>query len=58
MTYWESAFLQSKVNRGAYDGDRLPTQNWTGLVRLGSKSAYAICERHHRYSSLRIEQVL
>ncbi len=28
MSYWESVFLQSKVNRGAYDGDRLPTQNW------------------------------
>jgi hypothetical protein len=28
MSYWESVFLQSKVNRGAYDGDRLPPQNW------------------------------
>jgi len=28
MSYWESVFLQSKVNRGTYDGDRLPTQKW------------------------------
>ena len=28
MSYWQLIFLQSKVNRGAYDGDRLPRQNW------------------------------
>jgi hypothetical protein len=28
MNCWQLIFLQSKVNRGAYDGDRLPTQNW------------------------------
>ena len=28
MICWQLIFLQSKVNRGIYDGDRLPTQNW------------------------------
>jgi len=28
MTSWQFIFLQSKVNNGAYDGDRLLTQNW------------------------------
>jgi hypothetical protein len=28
MSYWQLIFLQSKVNRGAHDGDRLPRQNW------------------------------
>ena len=28
MSYWQLIFLQSKVNRSAYDGDRLPRQNW------------------------------
>ena len=28
MSYWQRIFLQSKVNSGAYDGDRLPRQNW------------------------------
>jgi hypothetical protein len=25
---WQLIFLQSKVNRAAHDGDRLPTHNW------------------------------
>jgi len=29
MSYWQLVFLQSKVNRGTYDGDRLPRQNWS-----------------------------
>ena len=28
MSYWQGIFLQSKVNSGTYDGDRLPRQNW------------------------------
>ena len=28
MSYWQRIFLQSKVNSGPYDGDRLPRQNW------------------------------
>ena len=28
MICWQLIFLQSKVNRAAYDGDKLPTQNW------------------------------
>jgi hypothetical protein len=28
MNSWELVFLQSKVNNGFYDGDRLPTQIW------------------------------
>ena len=28
MSYWQRIFLQSKVKSGAYDGDRLPRQNW------------------------------
>ena len=28
MICWQLIFLQSKVNRAAYDGDRLPSQNW------------------------------
>jgi hypothetical protein len=28
MICWQLIFLQSKVNRGTYDGDRLPAQNW------------------------------
>jgi hypothetical protein len=28
MSYWQIVFLQSKVNSGPYDGDRLPRQNW------------------------------
>ena len=28
MTSWQLIFLQSKVNNGAYDGDRYFAQNW------------------------------
>ena len=28
MTFWQLIFIQSKVNDGVYDGDRLLTQNW------------------------------
>ena len=28
ISSWQLIFRQSKVNNGAYDGDRLPTQNW------------------------------
>jgi hypothetical protein len=28
MSSWQLIFQQSKVNNGAYDGDRLPPQNW------------------------------
>ena len=28
MSYWQLIFLQSKVNSGVYDGDRLARQNW------------------------------
>ena len=28
MRSWQLIFLQSKVNNGAYDGDRLPPQTW------------------------------
>jgi hypothetical protein len=28
MNTWRLIFLQSKVNNGVYDGDRLPMHNW------------------------------
>lgn len=28
MSSWQLIFQQSKVNNGAYDGDRLPAQSW------------------------------
>ena len=28
MNGWELIFVQSRVNNGVYDGDRLPGQNW------------------------------
>lgn len=28
MSSWVVIFLQSRANNGAYDGDRLPAQNW------------------------------
>jgi hypothetical protein len=28
MSSWQLIFLQSRVNNGTYDGDRLPAQNW------------------------------
>ena len=28
MTFWQLIFIQSKVNDGVYDGDRLVAQNW------------------------------
>jgi hypothetical protein len=28
VSSWKLIFQQSKVNNGAYDGDRLPRQNW------------------------------
>ena len=28
VSSWQLIFQQSKVNNGAYDGDRLPAQNW------------------------------
>ena len=28
MISWQLIFIQSKVNNGAYDGDRLFAQNW------------------------------
>lgn len=49
MSSWQIIFLQSRVNYGAYDGDRLPAQNWdwpqetwfqTRLRYLRSNSRY------------------
>jgi hypothetical protein len=28
LSSWQLLFQQSKVNNGAYDGERLPTYNW------------------------------
>jgi hypothetical protein len=28
MSAWQLIFLQSKVNNGAYNGERLAAQNW------------------------------
>jgi hypothetical protein len=28
MSLWQLIFMQSKVNNGPYDGDRLLAQNW------------------------------
>jgi len=28
VSSWQLIFQQSKVNNGAYDGERLPAQNW------------------------------
>ena len=28
MSSWQLIFSQSRVNNGAYNGDRLPAQNW------------------------------
>lgn len=28
MSSWQLIFIQSKVNNGTYDGDRLSAQNW------------------------------
>ena len=28
MSAWQFIFLQSKVNNGRYDGERLPIQSW------------------------------
>jgi hypothetical protein len=28
VSSWQLIFQQSKVNNGAYNGDRLPAQNW------------------------------
>ncbi len=28
MSAWQRIFLQSRVNNGAYEGDRLPAQIW------------------------------
>ena len=28
MSSWQLIFIQSKVNNGVYDGDRLVAQNW------------------------------
>lgn len=28
MNSWQLIFRQSKANNGAYDGERLPAQNW------------------------------
>jgi hypothetical protein len=40
MTFWQLIFIQSKVNGGVYDGDRLLTQNWKWPQRdLVSSSA-------------------
>jgi hypothetical protein len=35
MTSWQLIFLQSKVNNGAYDGDRYFARFGFGLRRLG-----------------------
>jgi len=29
LTYWQSVFLQSKVNGASYNGEALPGQVWT-----------------------------
>lgn len=35
MTFWQLIFIQSKVNGGVYDGDRLLTRIGSGPTRLG-----------------------
>jgi hypothetical protein len=48
MICWQLIFLQSKVNRGAYDGDRLPAQNWDWPRELGFKIACVISAKETR----------
>jgi len=48
MSYWQLVFLQSKVNRGAYDGDRLPRQNWSWPQQTWFQERLRyIRKRHH-----------
>jgi hypothetical protein len=42
MSSWQLIFKQSRVNNGAYDGDRLPAQNWYWPGELGFKPACVI----------------
>ena len=48
MSYWQLVFFQSKVNRGAYDGDRLPRQNWSWPQQTWFQERLRyIRKRHH-----------
>ena len=50
MSYWQLVFLQSKVNSAAYDGDRLPRQNWTWPQQTWfQKRLRYIRNRYHVY---------
>ena len=50
MSYWQLVFLQSKVNSAAYDGDRLPRQNWSWPQQTWFQERLRyIRNRHHAH---------
>jgi hypothetical protein len=58
MTSWQLIFLQSKVNNGAYDGDRYFAQNWVWpketwfQLRLhGHRKGYRRCSKESTQQS-------
>ena len=48
MNSWELIFLQSKVNNGVYEGDRLPAQNWDWPEETWFQTRLRYLRRHNR----------
>jgi hypothetical protein len=56
MNYWQLIFLQSKVNSGAYDGDRLPARTWDWPRETWFQRRLFYL-RKRRYANLRTKQI-
>lgn len=50
MNAWEVIFVQSRVNNGVYDGDRLPGQNWQWPQGTWLQTRLRYLRSHGRYS--------
>jgi hypothetical protein len=59
MGFWQLIFQQSKANNGAYDGDRLPMQNWDWPQGTWFQKRLRYLERRNgQYSKEQTEQLL
>jgi hypothetical protein len=53
MTSWQLIFVQSKVNNGAYDGERLFARNWDWPKETWFQTRLRDCRRgnHKRFEA-------
>ena len=55
MSSWQLIFMQSKVNNGAYNGDRLFAQNWDWPKETWLQKRLRDLRKDNRKSSGRID---